>query len=280
MENGANEPPAFPMNIINLGPTDSAKKKQKEHKEHKESKPNKISSETKPKPIKINSEEKKEEEIKIKDNEENKPKFKTVVEKNEKEILNSLIKSDFFLSFFKSINKYKGFTGKEIDNIFKEKEKEIKIDSYFFLGDYRYLKNYKEINKNDDINKDNKDNILIYYLNSDKKEKQNIYNKNDIIKDNEILWINYNSKEIKLLLPKQKYNKQLSDDELLKELLNSWCIKNIYKIFNINSDYKIGLSKNDIEKGNKYNLYLINNYHILIIIILKNDIKFNNNNLI
>ena len=70
MENGANEPPAFPMNIINLGPTDSAKKKQKEHKEHKENKPNKISSETKPKPIKINSEEKKEEEIKIKDNEE------------------------------------------------------------------------------------------------------------------------------------------------------------------------------------------------------------------
>ena len=70
MENGANEPPAFPMNIINLGPTDSAKKKQKEHKEHKENKPNKISSETKPKTIKLNSEEKKEEEIKIKDNEE------------------------------------------------------------------------------------------------------------------------------------------------------------------------------------------------------------------
>ena len=141
-------------------------------------------------------------------------KFKTVIEKNEKEILNSLIKSDFFISFFKSINKYKGFTGKEIENIFKENEKEIKIDDYFFLGDFSYLKKYKQINKNDGINKDN---ILIYYLNSDKNEKQSIYNKNDIIKDNEILWINYNSKEIKLLLPKQNYNKQISDDELLKE---------------------------------------------------------------
>ena len=188
---------------------------------------------------------------------ENKPKFKTVIEKNEKEILNSLIKSDFFMSFFKSINKYKGFTGKEIENIFKENEKEIKIDDYFFLGDFSYLKKYKQINKNDGINKDN---ILIYYLNSDKNEKQSIYNKNDIIKDNEILWINYNSKEIKLLLPKQNYNKQISDDELLKELLNSWCIKNIYKIFSINSDNKIGLSKTILEKGNKYNLYLINNY--------------------
>ena len=68
MENGANEPPAFPMNIINLGPTDSAKKKPKEHKEHKENKTINLGSEKKEKPIKIRSEEKKEEEIKIKDN--------------------------------------------------------------------------------------------------------------------------------------------------------------------------------------------------------------------
>ena len=68
MENGANEPPAFPMNIINLGPTDSAKKKPKEHKEHKENKTINLGSEKKEKPIKITSEEKKEEEIKIKDN--------------------------------------------------------------------------------------------------------------------------------------------------------------------------------------------------------------------
>ena len=188
---------------------------------------------------------------------ENKPKYKTGKEKNEKEILNSLIKSDFFMSFFKSINKYKGFNEKEIENIFKENEKEIIIDNYFFMGDFHYLNNYKQIEKSDDINKDN---ILIHYLDNDNKEKQSLYNKNDLIKENEIMWINYNSKEIKLMLPKQKYNKQLSDDELLKEMLNSWCIKNIYKIFNINSDYKIGLSKNGIEKGNKYNLYLINNY--------------------
>ena len=56
MENGANSPP-YPMNIINLAPLDSSKKKQKEHKENKQ---NKANSEKKEKQNK----ETKEEEIK------------------------------------------------------------------------------------------------------------------------------------------------------------------------------------------------------------------------
>ena len=61
MENGATPPslpsPQYPMNIINLGPTESAKKKPKEHKENKQSKTN---SEIKQKQNKINIEEIKE----------------------------------------------------------------------------------------------------------------------------------------------------------------------------------------------------------------------------
>ena len=69
MENGANTPP-YPMNIINLAPLDSAKKKQKEHKENKQ---NKTNSEQKQKQTKLNIENKeiKEEENKeIKETEE------------------------------------------------------------------------------------------------------------------------------------------------------------------------------------------------------------------
>ena len=68
-DNGANINP-YPMNIINLAPLDSAKKKQKEHKENKQ---NKTNSEIKQKQNKTNSENKeiKDDEIKeIKETEE------------------------------------------------------------------------------------------------------------------------------------------------------------------------------------------------------------------
>ena len=65
MEDGANIP-SYPMNIINLAPLDSAKKKQKEHKENKQ---NKTNSEVKQKQNKEKNENKETKE-EIKENEE------------------------------------------------------------------------------------------------------------------------------------------------------------------------------------------------------------------
>ena len=176
--------------------------------------------------------------------------------KYHKKNIKKIFSNKFMFSIFKKINKNKGFNELDIENILKEsfKEKNIKIDDLYFLGDYNYIKKY-ELN----IKKNEKNNIMLYYLDENKEIKKNLYNINVLIKENKIIDINYNSKEIKLLFPLDKYNNiKKSEDEILKEILNSWCINIIYKIFNINSDYKFGLSKD--EKEDKYNLYLINNY--------------------
>ena len=173
-----------------------------------------------------------------------------------KKNIKKIFSNKFLLSIFKKINKNKGFDELNIENILKEsfEEKNIKIDDLYFIGDYNYIKKYKP-----NIKKNEKNNIMMYYLDENKKIKNSLYNINDLIKENKIININYNSKEIKLLFPLDKYNNfKKSEDEILKEILNSWCINIIHKIFNINSDYKFGLSKD--EKEDKYNLYLVNNY--------------------
>ena len=175
------------------------------------------------------------------------------IKNNNKEIIKSLCQSYFFMPFFTVINKQKGFSNKTIENIFKEEIKE--KEKLFFMDDFNSINKYKTFDNN---NIKNNDSLLINYIDDNNAEKENIFNKDDIFNDYEVIIINYNSKEISLLFPKQKYIKKLSDEEILREILNSPCIKNIYKIFNINLDYKIGLSFNKIE--NKYNIYLVNNY--------------------
>ena len=173
-----------------------------------------------------------------------------------KKNIKKIFKNKFMYSIFKKINKNKGFDELDIENILKEsfEEKKIKIDDLYFIDDFNYIKKYEP-----NIKKEEKNNINMYYLNENKEIKNNLYNINDLIKENKIININYNSKEIKILLSLDKYNNiKNSDDEILKTILNSWCINIIYKIFNINSDYKFGLSKD--EQEDKYNLYLINNY--------------------
>ena len=173
-----------------------------------------------------------------------------------KKNIKKIFKNKFMFSIFKKINKNKGFDELDIENILKEsfEEKKIKIDDLYFIDDFNYIKKYEP-----NIKKEEKNNINMYYLNENKEIKNNLYNINDLIKENKIININYNSKEIKILLSLDKYNNiKNSDDEILKTILNSWCINIIYKIFNINSDYKFGLSKD--EQEDKYNLYLINNY--------------------
>ena len=176
--------------------------------------------------------------------------------KYQKKNMKKIFKNKFMYSIFKKINKNKGFDELDIENILKEsfEEKKIKIDDLYFIDDFNYIKKYEP-----NIKKEEKNNINMYYLNENKEIKNNLYNINDLIKENKIININYNSKEIKLLLTLDKYNNiKNSEDEILKAILNSWCINIIYKIFNINSDYKFGLSKD--EQEDKYNLYLINNY--------------------
>ena len=176
--------------------------------------------------------------------------------KYQKKNMKKIFKNKFMFSIFKKINKNKGFDELDIENILKEsfEEKKIKIDDLYFIDDFNYIKKYEP-----NIKKEEKNNINMYYLNENKEIKNNLYNINDLIKENKIININYNSKEIKILLSLDKYNNiKNSDDEILKTILNSWCINIIYKIFNINSDYKFGLSKD--EQEDKYNLYLINNY--------------------
>ena len=173
-----------------------------------------------------------------------------------KKNIKKIFKNKFMYSIFKKINKNKGFDELDIENILKEsfEEKKIKIDDLYFIDDFNYIKKYEP-----NIKKEEKNNINMYYLNENKEIKNNLYNINDLIKENKIININYNSKEIKILLTLDKYNNiKNSEDEILKTILNSWCINIIYKIFNINSDYKFGLSKD--EQEDKYNLYLINNY--------------------
>ena len=173
-----------------------------------------------------------------------------------KKNIKKIFANKFMFSIFKKINKNKGFDELDIENILKEsfEEKKIKIDDLYFIDDFNYIKKYEP-----NIKKEEKNNIKMYYLNENKEIKNNLYNINDLIKENKMININYNSKEIKILLSLDKYNNiKNSDDEILKTILNSWCINIIYKIFNINSDYKFGLSKD--EKEDKYNLYLINNY--------------------
>ena len=176
--------------------------------------------------------------------------------KYQKKNMKKIFANKFMFSIFKKINKNKGFDELDIDNILKEsfEEKKIKIDDLYFIDDFNYIKKYEP-----NIKKEEKNNINMYYLNENKEIKNNLYNINDLIKENKMININYNSKEIKILLSLDKYNNiKNSDDEILKAILNSWCINIIYKIFNINSDYKFGLSKD--EQEDKYNLYLINNY--------------------
>ena len=176
--------------------------------------------------------------------------------KYQKKNIKKIFANKFMFSIFKKINKNKGFDELDIENILKEsfEEKKIKIDDLYFIDDFNYIKKYEP-----NIKKEEKNNINMYYLNENKEIKNNLYNINDLIKENKIININYNSKEIKILLSLDKYNNiKNSDDEILKTILNSWCINIIYKIFNINSDYKFGLSKD--EQEDKYNLYLINNY--------------------
>ena len=176
--------------------------------------------------------------------------------KYQKKNMKKIFANKFMFSIFKKINKNKGFDELDIENILKEsfEEKKIKIDDLYFIDDFNYIKKYEP-----NIKKEEKNNINMYYLNENKEIKNNLYNINDLIKENKIININYNSKEIKILLSLDKYNNiKNSDDEILKTILNSWCINIIYKIFNINSDYKFGLSKD--EQEDKYNLYLINNY--------------------
>ena len=173
-----------------------------------------------------------------------------------KKNIKKIFANKFMFSIFKKINKNKGFDELDIENILKEsfEEKKIKIDDLYFIDDFNYIKKYEP-----NIKKEEKNNIKMYYLNENKEIKNNLYNINDLIKENKMININYNSKEIKILLSLDKYNNiKNSDDEILKTILNSWCINIIYKIFNINSDYKFGLSKD--EKEDKYNFYLINNY--------------------
>ena len=173
-----------------------------------------------------------------------------------KKNIKKIFANKFMFSIFKKINKNKGFDELDIENILKEsfEEKKIKIDDLYFIDDFNYIKKYVPNIKNEE-----KNNINMYYLNENKEIKNNLYNINDLIKENKMININYNSKEIKILLSLDKYNNiKNSDDEILKTILNSWCINIIYKIFNINSDYKFGLSKD--EQEDKYNLYLINNY--------------------
>ena len=173
-----------------------------------------------------------------------------------KKNIKKIFENKFMYSIFKKINKNKGFDELDIENILKEsfEEKKIKIDDLYFIDDFNYIKKYEP-----NIKKEEKNNINMYYLNENKEIKNNLYNINDLIKENKMININYNSKEIKILLSLDKYNNiKNSDDEILKTILNSWCINIIYKIFNINSDYKFGLSKD--EQEDKYNLYLINNY--------------------
>ena len=176
--------------------------------------------------------------------------------KYQKNNIKKIFANKFMFSIFKKINKNKGFDELDIENILKEsfEEKKIKIDDLYFIDDFNYIKKYEP-----NIKKEEKNNINMYYLNENKEIKNNLYNINDLIKENKIININYNSKEIKMLLSLDKYNNiKNSEDEILKAILNSWCINIIYKIFNINSDYKFGLSKD--EQEDKYNLYLINNY--------------------
>ena len=176
--------------------------------------------------------------------------------KYQKKNMKKIFANKFMYSIFKKINKNKGFDELDIENILKEsfEEKKIKIDDLYFIDDFNYIKKYEP-----NIKKEEKNNINMYYLNENKEIKNNLYNINDLIKENKMININYNSKEIKILLSFDKYNNiKNSDDEILKTILNSWCINIIYKIFNINSDYKFGLSKD--EQEDKYNLYLINNY--------------------
>ena len=176
--------------------------------------------------------------------------------KYQKKNMKKIFANKFMFSIFKKINKNKGFDELDIENILKEsfEEKKIKIDDLYFIDDFNYIKKYEP-----NIKKEEKNNINMYYLNENKEIKNNLYNINDLIKENKMININYNSKEIKILLSLDKYNNiKNSEDEILKTILNSWCINIIYKIFNINSDYKFGLSKD--EQEDKYNLYLINNY--------------------
>ena len=198
--------------------------------------------------------------------------------------IKKVVNNKFFRKVFTTINKYKGFSELDIDNILKEglEEKNSKKDELYFMGDYNEIKKYITKGK-----KNEKDNILVHYLDNDKNIKEDLYNKNDLINENKIVYINYNSNEIKLLFPKNKYDTNISEDEILKEILNSWCINSIYKEFNINSDYKIGLSKDNTK--DKFNLYLINNYittknkdtseqkEILKNSVTQNNIKDNNN---
>ena len=176
-------------------------------------------------------------------------------QRDNKKILESLTKSNFFMPIFKSIKKFKGFDNEEIEKTFNDYFEEQKIPKFFFMDCYNSINKYKSIE-----NKESKNNnlIMVYYLDNNSIENEDIYNKNDLINDYEIIIFNYNSIEINLLFPKKRNIKKLSDSELLDEIKNSWCIKSIYEAFNINQNCKIGLSLNSTE--NKYNVYLVNNY--------------------
>ena len=136
--------------------------------------------------------------------------------KYQKKNMKKIFANKFMFSIFKKINKNKGFDELDIENILKEsfEEKKIKIDDLYFIDDFNYIKKYEP-----NIKKEEKNNINMYYLNENKEIKNNLYNINDLIKENKMININYNSKEIKILLSLDKYNNiKNSDDEILKAI--------------------------------------------------------------
>ena len=127
---------------------------------------------------------------------------------------------------------------------------QIHLEEFYFLDSYKPLKNMsisKEDNNDDNF-------VLIFYKHKDLK--RNKYLKKDFIDNYKFIYIKYKEKTLRFLFAKYKYNKEITEEDIMKEIKESFYLEILEKQFNIhlNSKTKKYFLTKIINSDNKYNL--------------------------
>ena len=104
------------------------------------------------------------------------------------------------------------------------------IQDFYLLDTYESIKDKKTYKIEDTFEL-----IVIYYFNNQKKFHIGLYRKKEFTKTYEFIFIYCNSVTLRFLFPKYKYsNKNITENDIMKELKNSLCCGRIEEIFYIN----------------------------------------------
>ena len=109
---------------------------------------------------------------------------------------------------------------------------QIHLEEFYFLDSYKPLKNMsisKEDNNDDNF-------ILIFYKHKDLK--RNKYLKKDFIDNYKFIYIKYKEKTLRFLFAKYKYKKEITEEDIMKEIKESFYLEILEKQYNIHLNSK------------------------------------------